>query len=132
MNVIFCFSSSSFWSIYSQQHWSQACFLMNKKILISFWTMKHSKSDLSLLTLKLKDMILHIHNVYLSSSRSLQNINKDFFIYSLQQLLSRFDEHLLWFMKLQILLQFQLTKQLLYERTEIDKSEKKQSDNKIT
>ena len=36
-----------------------------------------------------------------------------------------------WFMKLQILLQFQLTKQLLYEKTKIDKSEKTQSDSMI-
>ena len=95
MNVIFCFSSSSFWSIYLQQHWSQACFLMNKKILISFWTVKHSRSDFSLLILKLKDMILYIHNIYLLLSEFLQNINKNFFIYSLQQLLSKSDKYLL-------------------------------------
>ena len=68
---------------------------MNKKILISFWTMKHSKSDFSSLTFKLKDMTLHIHNVYLLLLKSLQNINKNFFIYSLQQLLSRSDKYLL-------------------------------------
>ena len=95
MNVIFYFSSSNFWSIYLQQHWNQACFLMNKKILISFWTMKHSKSDFSLLIFKLKNMILHIHNVYLSFLKFLQNINKNFLIYSLQQLLSKSDEYLL-------------------------------------
>ena len=37
-----------------------------------------------------------------------------------------------WFMKLQILSQFQLTEQLLYERMKIDKSEEEWSDSKIT
>ena len=68
---------------------------MNKKILISSWIMKHSRSDFSSLTFKLKDMMLHIHNVYLLLLKSLQNVNKDFLIYSLQQLLSRSDEYLL-------------------------------------
>ena len=95
MNVIFCFNSSSFWSVYLWQHQNQACFLMNKKISISSWIVKHSRSDFSLLIFKLKNMMLHIHNIYLSLSRFLQNINKDFFIYSLQQLLSRSEEHLL-------------------------------------
>ena len=95
MNVIFYFSSSNFWSIYLQQHWNQACFLMNKKILISFWTMKHSESDFSLLIFKLKNMMLHIHNIYLLSSEFLQNINKNSLIYNLQQLLNRSDKHLL-------------------------------------
>ena len=36
-----------------------------------------------------------------------------------------------WFMKLQILSQFQLTEQLLYERIKIDELRKKQSDSKI-
>ena len=36
-----------------------------------------------------------------------------------------------WFMKLQILLQFQLTEQLLYKKMKIDESEEKQSDNEI-
>ena len=37
-----------------------------------------------------------------------------------------------WFMKLWILSQLQLAEQLLYERTEIDKSKKEWSDSKIT
>ena len=57
--------------------------------------MKHSRSDLSSLILKLKDMTLHIHNVYSSLSKSLWNINRDSLIYSLQQLLSRPGKHLL-------------------------------------
>ena len=41
-------------------------------------------------------------------------------------------QHLIkWFMKLQILLQFQLTEQLLYEKIKIDKLKKKQSNSKI-
>ena len=36
-----------------------------------------------------------------------------------------------WLMKLQILLQFQLTEQLLYKKMKIDESEEKQSDNEI-
>ena len=95
MNVIFCSSSSDFWLVYLQQYQNQACFLINKKILISFWTVKHLKSDLSLLTLKLKNMTLYIHNVYSLSSESLWNINKNSLIYSLQQLLSKSNKYLL-------------------------------------
>ena len=68
---------------------------MNKKISISFWIVKHSRFDFSLLIFKLKNIILHIHNVYLLFLKSLQNINKDFLIYNLQQLLNKSDEYLL-------------------------------------
>ena len=95
MNVIYCFSSSEFWSVYLKKHQSWVCFLISKKILISAWTIEHLWSDLLTLTLLMKDMIIHIHNIYSLLLKVLQNVDKEFFIYHLQQVLSKPGEHLL-------------------------------------
>ena len=43
----------------------------------------------------MKDMIIHIHNIYSLLSKVLQNIDRKFFIYYLQQALNKSDKHLL-------------------------------------
>ena len=43
----------------------------------------------------MKDMIIHIHNIYSSLLGVLQNINREFFIYHLQQVLSKPNKYLL-------------------------------------
>ena len=95
MNITYCFSSSRFWSVYSCMHCSKACFLVSKKISISTWTVEYSWSNLSILTLMMKDMIIHIYNIYSSSLKFLHNVNSEFSIYDFQQALSKSDEHLL-------------------------------------
>ena len=95
MKVTYCSSSSGFWPAYSSQHCSRACFLINKKLRVSFWTVKHSRSDLSSLTLELRETMIHIHNVYSPPPGSLQDINREFLIYSLWDLLNKPGEHLL-------------------------------------
>ena len=95
MNVMYCFSNSEFWFIYSKKHHNWVCFLISKKIFILMWTIEHSQFNLLTLTFLMKDMIIHIHNIYSSLSEILWNIDREFFIYHLQQVLSKSDKHLL-------------------------------------
>jgi hypothetical protein len=95
MKITYCFNNSSFWSVYLQQYHSWICFLINKKLLILFWIMKHSKSDLFSLIFELEETMIHIHNMYLLFSEFLWDINREFLIYSLQNLLNKLNKHFL-------------------------------------
>jgi len=56
---------------------------------------KYFKSDLFSLIFELEKIIIHIHNMYLLSSKFLWDINKKFLIYYLWNLLNKFSEHFL-------------------------------------
>ena len=54
MNATHCPQNSGFWPAYPPQFHSRACFLVNKNLPLSSWSMVHPHTDLSTLTLQVE------------------------------------------------------------------------------
>ena len=94
MNATYCLQNSGFWPAYPPQFHSRACFLVNKNLPLSSWSVVHPCPDLSTLTLQVEGRTLHIHNVYSSPPGALHIVNRDSPLYTLPQLLNTPSDHL--------------------------------------
>src|SRR2546430_1757712 len=94
MHATYCPGRSKFWPAYPQRFRTRACFLVNKALSLSSWSVDYPQPDLATLTLQLEDRVLHIHTVYSESPGALNTELRDSPIYSLRQLLDKPGEHL--------------------------------------
>jgi hypothetical protein len=94
MNATYCPGRSRFWPAYPNRFHSRACFLVNKELSLSGWSVNHLQPGLSTLTLHLEDRTIHIHNIYSQSPGALNRVDRSSPIYMLPQLLSSPGEHL--------------------------------------
>jgi hypothetical protein len=95
MNATYCPGRSKFWPVYPSGFRSRACFLVNKDLSLSSWSVSHQQPDLSTLTLRLENHTLHIHNAYSRPPGALNITDRESPIYALAQLLNKPGEHLL-------------------------------------
>ena len=94
MNATYCPERCKFWPAYPWKFWSRACFLVNKELSLSSWSVSYPQPDLATLTLRIENRNIHIHNIYSPSPGTPNEINSDSPIYKLPQLLSTSEEHI--------------------------------------
>ena len=95
MNIIHCFSSCDFWSIYFKQFWSKACFLVHKIFSLFFWLVKYSALNITSLIMQINDQIIHIYNVYFKFFSNYIHIDQNSLIFKLSKLLKKSNKHVL-------------------------------------
>ena len=93
MNVIYYSDWNKYWSAYFQCFCIWICFLMNKILSLSNWSVNYLQSDLATFILQLKNHVFYIHNVYSKLFDMLNTVFCDFLFYTLKQLLDKSDKH---------------------------------------
>lgn len=89
--VIYCSSNEQFWSFYSTQFKTRVCFLINKKLKLFIYSVVHSREDVNIFSLHIKENQINIINIYFELSESHINSHSQFLIHKFDELILSHD-----------------------------------------
>ena len=94
IHATYCESNSAFRPLYPTNRHTRACFLINKRLPLEYWSVEFPGPDLAILTLRLPGRTVTITNVY-SQPVAAHQKDENSPIYRLPDILERAGEHIL-------------------------------------